>query len=55
FTRSQLRAEYAKQEVRELRELREFRVTDIFEMDELRSRAHDTEASFWNLERHLGP
>ncbi|GJZ97450.1 hypothetical protein Tco_0669903 [Tanacetum coccineum] len=43
ITRSQLRAEYAEQEVRELHE---FRVTNRFEMAELRSRAHDIEASF---------
>nr|GEY44426.1 reverse transcriptase domain-containing protein [Tanacetum cinerariifolium] len=40
--------------IREVRELREFQVTDIFEMAELRSRAYDIEASFRDLERHLG-
>ncbi|GKB20037.1 hypothetical protein Tco_0853960, partial [Tanacetum coccineum] len=39
ITRSQLRAEYAEQEVKELHE---FRVTNRFEMAELRSREQDT-------------
>ncbi|GKF89583.1 hypothetical protein Tco_0263546 [Tanacetum coccineum] len=52
ITRSQLRVEYAKQEVRKLRE---FQVTDRFKMAELQSRAQDIKASFWDLERHLGP
>ncbi|GKF42467.1 hypothetical protein Tco_0125809, partial [Tanacetum coccineum] len=51
LTRSQLRAEYAEQEVRELRE---FRMTDKLEMAELQSRVQDIEASFWDLKRHLG-
>ncbi|GJV87057.1 reverse transcriptase domain-containing protein [Tanacetum coccineum] len=34
-------------------EVREFRVTDRLEMAELLSQAHDIEASFWDLERHL--
>ncbi|GJU38740.1 hypothetical protein Tco_1191697 [Tanacetum coccineum] len=51
ITRSQLQALYVNQEVRELRE---FWVTDRFKMAELRSRAHDIEAIFWDLERHLG-
>nr|GEU34537.1 hypothetical protein [Tanacetum cinerariifolium] len=52
ITWSQLRVEYAEQEVKELRE---FRVTNRFEMTELRSRAQGIEASFWDHERHLGP
>ncbi|GJR59130.1 hypothetical protein Tco_1501292 [Tanacetum coccineum] len=51
FTLSQLRAEYAEQEVRELQE---FRVTDRLKMAELRNRAQDIEASFLDLESHFG-
>ncbi|GJU00468.1 hypothetical protein Tco_1110806 [Tanacetum coccineum] len=51
ITRSQLRVEYAKQEVRKLRE---FQVTDRFKMVELQSQVQDIEASFWDLKRYLG-
>ncbi|GJY43700.1 hypothetical protein Tco_0431913 [Tanacetum coccineum] len=51
LTRSQLQAEYVEQEVRELWE---FWMTDRLKITELRSRARDIEASFWDLERHLG-
>ncbi|GKC27257.1 hypothetical protein Tco_1034551 [Tanacetum coccineum] len=60
------RAEAAEQRVKTLqvslgaarmnvRDLIESREADRFEMAELRSRAHDIEAGFWDLERHLGP
>ncbi|GKE57104.1 hypothetical protein Tco_1496289, partial [Tanacetum coccineum] len=38
-----------------IRDLIESREADRFEMAELQSRAHDIEAGFWDLERHLGP
>ncbi|GKA45053.1 hypothetical protein Tco_0737849 [Tanacetum coccineum] len=38
----------------DIRDLIESRRDDKLEMAELRSRAQDIEASFWDLERHLG-
>ncbi|GJY35508.1 hypothetical protein Tco_0420886 [Tanacetum coccineum] len=39
----------------DVRDLIESREADMLEMAELRSRAQDIEASFWDLERHLDP
>ncbi|GJX08999.1 hypothetical protein Tco_0198858 [Tanacetum coccineum] len=39
----------------DVRDLIESREADRLEMAELRSRAQDIEASFWDFERHLGP
>ncbi|GJS67235.1 hypothetical protein Tco_0681799, partial [Tanacetum coccineum] len=61
---SRARAEAAEQRVETLqvslgaawmnvRDLIESREADMFEMAELQSRAHDIEAGFWDLERHL--
>nr|GEV92555.1 hypothetical protein [Tanacetum cinerariifolium] len=39
----------------DVRDLIRSRKADRFEMAELQSQAHDIEASFWDLETHLGP
>ncbi|GJX13758.1 hypothetical protein Tco_0205516 [Tanacetum coccineum] len=39
----------------DIRDLIKSREADMLEMAELRSQARDIEASFWDLERHIGP